>query len=93
MNRKRIAWLAGKIVIVVFAVYTALMLITMQAEINRAKTEQAVLEERLETQKLTNQALEEDISYRESREAMERVAREKLGLVAPGEIIILNLTP
>lgn len=41
----------------------------------------------------TNELLKEDIEYVASDEYVEKIAREKLGLVKPGEIPIVVTTP
>lgn len=93
--RKRIG-LIGKVIVVIFALYAALLMISLQAQINERKAEGRELQEKVNTQALINAALQEDIGYdgsvnTDSRIA--RIARERIGLVAPGEIIIINKTP
>lgn len=54
------------------------------------KGEIRVLEGRLSELKEENNKLKGDLKYMQSPEAVEKLAREKLGLIKPGEIIILK---
>ena len=92
MRQKRSGWLS-KLVILVFAVYTAMTLISLQAQINLKKAEIAELEANLAAQNLLTATLREDIGSDDPGEIFARLARDKLGLVIPGEIIIVNRTP
>ncbi len=92
MKRKKRRWL-GKLVILVFAVWSAVTLIMLQGRINARKTENAELVKTMEAQKLLVETLREDTGSDEKAELYARLARERLGLVAPGEIIIVNKNP
>ncbi|MDR1668960.1 MAG: septum formation initiator family protein [Oscillospiraceae bacterium] len=85
--------LLGKLVILVFAVWSAVTLITLQAQINKRKAENAELAENLAAQQLLVETLREDTGSDDLTELYARLARERLGLVAPGEIIIVNKNP
>ena len=86
----------GKLVILIFTLYTAMFLVGLQGQINEKKIEQEELAREISNQKLINAALQEDIiseAQEEHSVRMARMARERLGLVAPGEILIINKTP
>ena len=90
-DREKKAGLLGRIVLFVFAVYAAMMLLSLQGQINRAQAENNDLQERLTAQRMLNATLAEDTGSEAGRIA--RLARERLGLALPGEIIIRNRTP
>lgn len=92
MKRKKLGPLS-RLVILVFAVYTAMTLVSLQGQINQKRSENTELEKQLAAQRLLNDTLREDIESDDIGEVYARIAREKLGLVEPGEIIIVNRTP
>ncbi|MDR1693410.1 MAG: hypothetical protein LBR72_08645 [Oscillospiraceae bacterium] len=92
MRRKRKRWL-GKLVILVFAVWSALTLVALQGQINKRRSENAELAKSLTAQELLNETLREGIGSDDIEDVYARLARERLGLVAPGEIIIVNRNP
>jgi len=76
-----------------FALYMAVSYITgfvqiwkLEAEIERVRARIAVVE-------AENEALRRQLSYLQSDEYIEKVAREELGLVMPGETAVLVATP
>ncbi|MBE6827135.1 MAG: septum formation initiator family protein [Ruminococcaceae bacterium] len=61
---------------------------------NRAKEKEiAQLKAKNEAQLEENEALQKVIDGGDQKEYIERVAREKLGLVKPGEKVYYNVTP
>ncbi len=66
-------------------VYFAGMLISQQIEIKERKAEVSALKEEIENVKKESEKLKEEIAHAESRETIEAIAREELGLVYPDE--------
>ena len=89
--KKRKPRIIFKLVVVVFAVYAAITLLTLQADINSQKALSASLSEELSAQKLTNAALEEDIASKDELQTKIRVARKQFNLVFPGEQIVVGI--
>ena len=98
-------WILGKVVILIFALYTAVTLLSLQAQINQLTVEEAKaaaelqakppIEAPREDAQEQNEALiaGQPIAYDGScDEIIERIARER-GWVFPDEITIYNRTP
>jgi cell division protein FtsB len=83
----------GKLVILIFAVWSALTLMTLQGQINQKKAERDGIEALLAEQRIRNATLSEDIKSDNVEEKYARIARDRLGLVDPSEIIIVNRNP
>ena len=76
-----------------FAVYMSVSYVSgfvqiwrMQSEIDRVRAE-------IEAVEAQNQELREELAYLQSNEYIEKVAREELGLVMPGETAVIVATP
>jgi len=54
------------------------------------KQEIKVLEAQLAEVQEQNRQLQEELEYSQTPEAIEKIAREKLGLIKPGEIVIMR---
>jgi cell division protein FtsB len=105
-KKGRMSWL-GMTVTTIFVAWAAITLISNQGKINMLKAENAVTEAersewsiRIATLQEAEQAARnlrntarETIESDELREIYARIARDRLGLVMPGEIIIVNRTP
>ena len=63
----------------------------MQAQIRQAETQQAALQQQVQLQQQENDALQKSIDQGGSREEMERIARDELGLVSPGERVFVDI--
>lgn len=61
-------------------------ILRMQNEIERVRAE-------IEAVEAQNQQLREELAYLQSDEYIEKVAREELGLVMPGETAVIVATP
>ena len=74
-----------------FALYVMINLVGGVFSIIDLKHQQAAVQAQLQ-QAYTDQAeLQQKIDYMNTEEAIEKAAREKLGLVKPGEIIIVRV--
>lgn len=66
-----------------------IVFIVRQSEVMAVKRRLANLEEEIAYYRSMNLALEERLKVLSSDEYIERVAREKLGLVKPGEVLLV----
>lgn len=76
-----------KIVVVVLVLYAAVTLITLHSRIQNAQQENADLAQQVEDATAENAELEYDINHSTDDEVIEGIARDKIGLVMPGEEI------
>lgn len=90
--RKRRFRIMPKLVMLICLVYAAITLLMMQADLNKAKALQAKQEQQLHQQSITNTALSEAIASESGDVDIEHLAREKLGLVKPGEIVFVDVS-
>lgn len=67
------------------AIYFCVMFVSQQLTINESKKKIAELESEIKTVREESKRLEDEIENAESRETIERIAREELGLVYPDE--------
>ena len=86
---KRIRW--KKLALSIFALYIILNLIGGIFSIIELKQQQSEVEARLKQAYLEQAELQRQIDYMNSETAIERAAREKLGLIKPGEILIIRV--
>ena len=59
-------------------------------QIHQMKNEIAALEEKLGEIKNINRELQNQVDYLHTPEAVEKIAREKLGLIHEGEIVVMR---
>ena len=76
------------IVLIVVSVYIVCNLVFVAHGILDLKTQQRQLSEELEEAQVKQAKLQEELEYMNSEEAMEKIAREKLGLIKNDEILI-----
>ena len=63
----------------------------MQAQIRQAEKQQTALQQQVQLQQQENDALQKSIDQGGSQEEMERIARDELGLVSPGERVFVDI--
>ncbi len=76
-----------KLLILSVVVYAAVTLVSLQSQITAKREEAAALEETITSAEQENQRLQNAIENIDTDEGVEEIARAKLGLVSPGEII------
>lgn len=81
-----------KLTVVIFAAYVFCQCAFGIFDIMELKKQEAELEAELEAAYQEKADLEESIDYMQSEEAIEKAAREKLGLIKEGEILIQRVT-
>ncbi|MCL1807898.1 MAG: septum formation initiator family protein [Oscillospiraceae bacterium] len=84
-------WLS-KLVILVFAVWSVMIMISVQGRLNTEKAKKDELAIQKTALELNIEILK-DTESEDPAQSYERIAREKLGLVYPDEIIIIDKTP
>ncbi|TDT63471.1 FtsB family cell division protein [Fonticella tunisiensis] len=82
VNRKK-AFLWGVIILVFGSIF-----VEQQFIINRLNKQYKVYQEQLKNLKSKNDNLKEELKQIQRKDYIERVAREKLGLIKPDEVLI-----
>lgn len=84
------AGIATKLVILILLLATSLALLSVRGRMQTAQDELDALERQVRSQTEINAGLAEDIANSGDPEKIADIAREKLGLVAPGERVFAN---
>lgn len=90
MQFKRTSLLT-KLLIVAVVIYAVVTLVGLQGQINSARSELAEKERQLTISEQKNDAIDEEIKELGSDKSIERIARQKLGMVYEGEIAFYNI--
>ena len=80
-----------KLVILGILAYLLVAYARMQIRIGEAEDTKVSLQSQVRTLSVENAALEYEIDHCDDPETIEKVAREKLGLVLPGEIVFYDM--
>lgn len=76
-----------RLVILALIAYSFLTLLSVRAQLARARRELTEQQTAVETLRAETEALRADVEHAGEAESIERIAREQLGLVYPEEII------
>lgn len=79
-----------KLLLLVLAGALGWQLYGLRAKMKGAKTQQAQLTEQIETRRQENEALKDSIAKGGSKDEIEEIARDKLGLASPGEKVFYD---
>ncbi len=79
-----------KLLILILLVATVTTYLNLRKELRVLTAQQATLERRNEKQRQENDALAAAIAQKDDPERIAEVARERLGYVAPGEIVFYD---
>ena len=79
-----------KLAMIVFIVFALVSIIRMQFRLNALKDQEAALRAEQQEHNYKVEELQEKVDAEFDAEYIERVAREKLGLRMPGEIVYHN---
>ena len=90
MRNHRIGWLAP-MVLCVMMVYALWNIAEVRRDLMRAEEYRLELIQQTQSVSAENQRLEREIAKAEDDAAMERMARARLGLVYPGEVIFCGM--
>ncbi len=85
------ASLLTKIVILALLIIVAISLLELNSRMDQAQAKKAELEHQVAAQTQINADLKDSIEHSDDPLWIADVAREKLGLVAPGEIIFFSI--
>ncbi|MGI5936809.1 MAG: FtsB family cell division protein [Oscillospiraceae bacterium] len=91
MKLKR-AGIITKAVILALAVYAVISLISLNAQVTEARKVRDETQAEVERLNQSNAELEYEISHSDDPETIEDIARDKLGLVMPGEKIFYDVS-
>ncbi|MBO4675981.1 MAG: septum formation initiator family protein [Oscillospiraceae bacterium] len=81
-----------KLLIIGLLVYLLVAYARTQIRIGEAEEQQRALQADVRSMSVSNAALEYEIEHCQDPETIEKVAREKLGLVLPGEIVFYDMS-
>ena len=81
-----------KICIFAFAIYAAVLLIHMQVNLANRKQQLQELQIRHEIQRIANKELERRLMQGADQAYIERIAREQLDFIAPGERVYIDIS-
>jgi cell division protein FtsL len=79
------------IVMILLAVYLAYSLTAQYITIRNARAQEARIQAQIEEIKKENEKLKDEIERMQSDEYIERIARERLGLIKPGEYMFVDV--
>lgn len=81
-----------RLCILVFAAYAAVMLITLQMEINAKQTQLSAVDAQLEVQRLQTKELERQLALGDNETYLARLARDKLGMCFSDERVYQDVS-
>lgn len=80
-----------KVVVIALIAYATVSLISLRSQIQNAEARQESLQQQVDAVSAENAAKEYDIANIDDPETIESIARNKLGLVRPDEIIFYDV--
>lgn len=89
MVKTKKAGFLTKLVILALLIYMATSLLNLQGQLHDAKMQQETLSVQVAAQKQENADLADAVENNNDPERIQEIAREKLGLVAPGEKVFV----
>ena len=89
MKVKR-AGMATKLLVLVLLAALAVALLSTQAKLNAAQSERDELARQVEAQREANAELADDIAHSDDPDYLADIARSKLGLLEPDEIVFID---
>ena len=84
------AGVATKLLVLVLMAALAVALLSTQAELNAAQSERDELARQVEAQREANAELADDIAHSDDPDYLADIARDKLGLLEPDEIVFVD---
>ena len=86
MRRKR-ASLITKLIVIALVIYASVTLVNLRARIENVQADKDELQQQVTEKEMANAELKYEIENSDNDDTIADIAREKLGLVYPGEII------
>ena len=90
-KRKLASGFSVRLVILALLAVLGGQLWRMQDQLETARTQEQQLRQQVQLQQQANDALQKSIDQGGSQEEMERIARDELGLVTPGERVFVDI--
>lgn len=90
-KRKLASGFSVRLVILALLAVLGWQLWRMQDQLEAARTQEQQLRQQVQLQQQANDALQKSIDQGGSQEEMERIARDELGLVTPGERVFVDI--
>ena len=84
--------LVTKIVILAIIVYAGISLVSLKVQVSSAREKRDTLQGQVDTVLQNNTELQFQIDHSTDSETIEDIARDKLGLVKPGEKIFYDIS-
>ena len=84
------AGIATKLLVLVLLAALAVALLSTQAKLNAAQNERDELARQVEAQREANAGLADDIAHSDDPDYLADIARDKLGLLEPDEIVFIE---
>jgi len=81
-----------KIVILAIIVYAGISLVSLKVQVSNAREKRDALQGQVDTVLQNNTELQYQIDHSTDSETIEDIARDKLGLVKPGEKIFYDIS-
>jgi len=81
-----------KIVILAIVVYAGISLVSLKVQVSGAREKRDTLQGQVDTALQNNTELQYQIDHSTDSETIEDIARDKLGLVKPGEKIFYDIS-
>lgn len=91
LKRRKIKPMVRRIVALLLIVYIAYTLVFQQIAINEARTKEEEIKKQIEALKKENEQIKAELERMSDQEYIEKLAREKLGLIKPGEIMFIDV--
>lgn len=91
MKTKR-ASIITKIVILILFVVISIQLLNVRSKLQTAQADYNAVSAEVTAQEAENAAMAEDINHADDPDTILDIAKEKLGLVEPGEVIFYDTT-
>lgn len=86
------AGFSTKLIVLILLVYMAISLLTLRDQIASVQVQESQLTAQVAELRQKNASLESDIANSENPELLEKIARERIGLVLPGEKIFVDIS-
>lgn len=84
--------LITKLLIVALALYAIISIVTINGRVTKAEEDKAELQRQVDEITQENAELQYQLDHSEDEETIEEIARNKLGLVLPGEKIFYDIS-
>lgn len=84
--------LITKLLIVALALYAIVSIVTINGRVTKAEEDKAELQRQVDEMTQENAELQYQLDHSEDEETIEEIARNKLGLVLPGEKIFYDIS-